>query len=243
MYGFKNIKLYTEPETTLFHQEIDVIQAVVSRVLRHLQREYLSVTNELKGTFILDGQKFGEEAKCILRFDLPDGQNHRQFHRTYEKTSAEMAEESIDELLKMPTASRYTDGYADERVFLRKYICSCRDVRSGLWRDGELHAVNLNTTFGRFLLSCHCNLSIEASIAVMYAVVRAIAKMGKEDKILQDSASCCWRISEEYPLHSKVAASIVEEMFENTEQMSAMKVWRAWHEPANAAGELTLFFE
>lgn len=126
-----NFECHTEPETTLFQQEIDVLVEVIGEVMRGFSEQ------PNKGTCIIDGQKYGEEARCLVRFNLPEGIYRRQFFRIYEKTSDRMAEEAINNALSYPDNSRYTKTCDRE---------DSQKMQSGIYQDGELKVLNLNTT-------------------------------------------------------------------------------------------------
>ena len=77
---------------------------------------------------------------------------------------------------------------------------------------------------------------------VYCAVARALANMGKEDEALQDECEHLFFSEvDEYPgLYA--LREFVDELFEKCE-LPELKKWHEWHEPANSAGELTLFFQ
>lgn len=240
MIEFKNLECNAEPETTMFQQEIDVLLAVI--------RETLDVIapQAAKGTFILDGQKFGEDAKCILRFNLPGGTYYRNFFRIQERSSDMLAEDAIDELLALPRKSRYVSDKPDlKRHITSKQATSGNPVSSGIYQDGELKVLVLNAVHGRFLVSCYLENHDDEAEALLYAVAQAILQMGLEDKVLQSfgqqivaAGECSER--KEFFVEAFVT---VTDLFHRCEAPEELQAWKAWHEPANAAGQLTLFFE
>lgn len=242
MQKFINLECHNEPETTMFPQETDLLQELIQGVL---ERTAPGVT---RGTFILDGQKFGEEAKCILRFNLSEGSFHRNFYRIYRKTSDQMAEESIDEMLAIPGESRYIRRSEGEKQAGCKMTNNERSMINGPYRDGELLVLVLNATHGRFLMTCHLDEDVDnendvtAAELVLYAVAQAIAAMGKEDVTLQRSDRFIREFGQESIRGYAAIRQYVEDAFVTGEGL-AMMAWKAWHEPANAKGELTLFFE
>lgn len=226
MQQFKNLVCHNEPETTLFPQETDLLVELLQGVLERI------APRTTRGTFILDGQKYGEEAKCILRFNLLDGIYHCRVSDTGWNTSDQLAENAINEIL------------APSNSLCRRDSDGC-GLQSGIHRKKELMALALNTTHGRFLASCYLKDDDKGTAAelVLCAVAQAIAAMGKEDIILQESSQ---RISEAcqkaaVPDYAK-AHQCIEDAFQVGSGL-AMMLWKLWHEPANANGELTLFFE
>lgn len=236
MQKFINLECHNEPETTLFPQETDLLQELIRGTLERV------APNATRGTFILDGQKFGEEAKCILRFNLPEGNyRYQPLLCAREKTSDQMAEESIDEMLAIPGKSRYING---GRPVRHEISNDERNMTNGVYREDDLMVLVLNATHGRFLMSCYLDGGDStAAELVLYAVAQAIAAMGKEDITLQrsdrDIFGICQRVS--VSGHMEIR-QYIEDAFEVGEGL-AMMAWKAWHEPANTKGELTLFFE
>lgn len=245
MQDFQNlIRTFNSPEfptAPLYEQEVNLLLEVIDAVLA---RACPSVS---RGTFILDGQKFGQEAQCILRFDLPQG-TCDYFRKDHIKvTSDELAEEAIDEILAMPNKSRYTDGNTPERMIMHAKIKTAQDVSSGTWRDNELEALVVNTTYGRFIASCYLasdeRICDEIMHAVLYAVAQAIMMMGKEDLKLQqfkqqpDAKAAIFS----NPFVS-YATGLVDGLLSSCD-LPALRNWYRWHEPANTSGTLPLFFE
>lgn len=199
-----------------------MILAVIDQVLASFD-EYPT-----QGTFILDGQKMGDEAKCIVRFNLEDG-----FCRPIEDSSDDIAAGAIDAVLAWPESPAY--GYRGEAKFFGQ-------LPSGIYQYGRKKALVLNTTFGRFIASFYAdfrNGGHDESIALLIALAEAFASMGKEDRILQSSAQ---RLCDQAVGIGKDALILVKKLFLGC-NLPALKTWREWHEPANNSGELTLFFE
>lgn len=239
MRGFTNLTCDKEPEVIMFPQETDLLQELIQDTLERL------APHVTKGTFILDGQKFSEKAKCILRFNLSGGSFSRMLFHKFSKTSDEIAEESIDEMLAIPGVSRYVNG---GRPVQYPMTNDERNMTNGPYRDGELVVLVMNATHGRFLITCHLDdnadntTGIDAAELVLYAVAQAIANMGKEDITLQHSA----RYISQFALRAVNGYPLVYHYIEEAFQVGsglAMMAWKTWHELANAKGELTLFFE
>lgn len=222
MGTFTNLETHVEPETTLFQQEVDIILAVIDQVLATFD-EYPT-----QGTFILDGQKMGEDAKCILRFNLENG-----FCQPMEDTSDDIVIRAIDDILVWPKYLTY--GYHGEPNYFGQ-------LPSDIYKYGRRKALVLNTTFGRFVVSFYANFvsgGHEESTALLLAVAESIAQMGKEDKILQKSnQNLQWLMTN----LDQNAVALVRDLFHNCAHPT-LKAWKEWHEPANSSGELTLFFE
>lgn len=222
-----NLKSYVEPETTLFQQAVDFILAIIDQVLDSFD------THPTQGTFILDGQAYGEKAKCILRFNLEDGV--LQPLEGFEDTSDDIAAGAINKVLAWPETPAY--GYKAEPNFFGR-------LPSGVYKQGRNKVLVLNTTFGRFLMSYYANsgCSMEAhdeGSALLLAVAETIAQMGKEDKVLQRSA---YTLGEQSTGVEKDAVILVKRLFLE-DKFPPLLAWKKWHEPANTSGKLTLFFE
>lgn len=227
MGKFTNLEMYVEPDSTLFQPEIDALQAVVDQVLASFD------LYPTKGTFILDGQKMGEEAQCILRFNLEDGMMLGRM--PCEADSDLLTARAINEILLWPENSCYEYRARAENF---------GQLPAGIYLHHELEVMVLNTTLGRFLVSFYSNAADQdvidgADTAVLMALAEALAQMGKEDKILQQSAQQACHCSS--PL-GQDAIKLVKRLFLECD-VPALKAWREWHEPANNSGELTLFFE
>lgn len=224
MGKFINLQTFVEPETTLFQQEVDVVLAIVNQVLTSLQ------LCPKRGTFILDGQKMGEDAKCILRFNWEEG--------TYqplssERTSDQIAADSIDRILSWPEYLTY--GYQGEAKYFGL-------LPSNIYRYGRMQVLVINATYGRFLISFCADFTDERwdeSTVLMMALAEAFAQMGQEDGILLRSAD---RICQGAGETEKTAIALVQGLFRDC-TLPALETWKSWHAPANASGELTLFFE
>jgi hypothetical protein len=229
MGKFTNIEIHTEPETTLFPQEVNAILSVINQVLVSLSDHY-----PVRGTFILDGQKTGEEARCILRFDLEDGPAPYTIEATKDTSSDELAERAINSVLSWP------EKWAP-------YPYTAEDEQSGqfsskVYRRSELRVLVLNTAYGRFLASCYIAFSEDTqnkNIAVLNAVAEVLARMGKEDEGLQQSIH---QLRNYFTPVDKEISTLINRLFDEC-SIPELKAWRDWHEPANTSGDLTLFFE
>lgn len=225
MGNFINLKSYVEPETTLFQPEVDVILAVIDQVLASFD------TYPDKGTFILDGQKMGEKAKCIVRFNLEGG-----YCRPLEDTSDEITANAINNVLSWPHKPAY--AYQGETKFFGQFP-------SGIYTHGRQKVLVLNTTYGRFLMSYYANSGCnpfeehDECTILLQALAETFARMGKEDKVLQWSVE---RVHAQATDLEKRTITLVQDLFQNC-TLSAIREWEDWHEQANDSGELTLFFE
>lgn len=235
---FTNIVKQVEPDSTLFEPEIDLILVLIRKVAQSFQHEL-----EL-GTFILDGQTYGGDPQLITRGNFAKGIYRRQFYRTYNRTSDQIAEESIDQLLVWPgMLSRYRRHFA-ERFFEQNGMIY---PRTGIYQDGELLVLAMNATHGRFLASIQAqavndpyyDFGDEISEALLYAVSEALCMMMREDVILQRSATQLM-IERENPLAANIVLAVVNEFAQG--ELPEMRAWQDWHEPANKSGQLTLPF-
>ncbi len=227
MSKFTNLQSFVEPNTTLFPQEVDVIQAIIRETLAFLGEQ------PTQGTFILDGQKTGEDAKCILRFNLEDGPGVWQIGTNGCATTDALAERAINGILSWPKRTPYPwpDGHRRSSQFSSK-----------VHHRSELRVLVLNTTYGRFLASCCFGFSENRqnrNVAILNAVAETFAQMGKEDKGLQNSVqqTRAWATSLD-----KDVIQLVQQLFKECTLLE-LETWRNWHEPANGSGDLTLFFE
>lgn len=230
MGKFTNLEVHLEPETTLFQQEVDVILAIIDQVLSNLEQY------PTKGTFILDGQKMGEKAYNIVRFNLQDG--YSTYHR-YGRNSDRAAEESINEILSYPSSmNRYSTNpgyYWKSFGLLPSGFYQCDDMP-------QLRVVVINASFGRFIASFYGD-PYDADTDCLTALAEALAQLCKEDKVLRRSVDDI--VSDSVKRRddgAEVAAAIASKMFDSCDH-PALKAWRDWHESATKAGELTLFFE
>lgn len=214
----------------LFRQEIDAILEVVNYVLRGFQ------SCSSKGTLILDGQAKDHEARCIVRLNLADGAYWKDFFHIYERTSDDIAVDSINNALRWPEESRYK--------LIREKALHFGWLPSDIYRDEELEVLILNTTHGRFLASFCAKLgqtphSDEETASVLVAIAAAIAKMGKEDVTLQHSATYIRERATDYEMD---ALRIVDKLFDVC-ALPCLRTWQEWHGPANSAEKRALFFE
>lgn len=249
-HGFTNLVYHCEPETTMFAEEIGLVLETVGNVLSTY------IPNARRGTFIMDGQRYDDEAYCILRFNLIDGLfKYRPFGRLSEIDTDYMAAKSIDHLLAIPETSFYTDGNDQQSRVLRDSIKTARDVKSGIWTRDDLCVLVLNATHGRFLVSCLVEddykdavgdgrLSSQAAFMSLYAVAHIFAKLCPEDQVLQDSIR---HISDDATTiaheQESSAAFFVATKFASDREYPALQAWQSWHDAGVAAGKLTLFFE
>lgn len=230
MGEFTNMEMHLEPETTLYQQEVDVVMAVIDRVLSNsVIKKYPT-----KGTFILDGQKMGKKAYNIIRFNF---QNGYSTHQLCGKNSDEMAEKSIDEILSYPSPESYYYFRSDSENFGL--------LPSGWYRhkNGEpLRAMVINASFGRFIASFYDG-AYGSEIECLSAIAETLAQLGKEDKVLRRSVNDIMaERDKEIDFNSVAAVGMVEHMFETCEHPT-LKAWKEWHDSAIAANELKYFFE
>lgn len=169
-----------------------------------------------KGSFLLMGQADGRAAQTLIRFDFEDGAVKNYNLKGH--SSAAEAKRVLEFGARANKADSHISYFIDTELFL-----------------------TLNTTSGRFLCACYGeNAGYGFQRKVYIAVATAIAYMGKEDTVLQSSMQ---RLLQNDSGRNIVQTSdYVREMFEAM-ALPELKAWHEWHEPANNAGNLTLFFE
>lgn len=227
--NFTNLETFDEG-TTLYQQEIDVILAVIDQVLASFEM------HPTKGTFILDGQEMGEEAKCIIRFNLENGVCLPPEDLGIDDyTSDDITAIAINSVLSWPEVPAY--GYKGEARYFGQ-------LPSGIYKRGLRKVLVLNTTYGRFLISffanCQCGIDEhDGGSALLRALAIAFASIDQKDKVLQQSVK---GITQFIALGEKCAMDVVRELFTKCE-LPALKAWKDWCESASSSGELKLFFE
>lgn len=210
----KNLQLNTEPNTTLFEQEAQALIAIVVNVLE--------VGNDLPktGTFLLYGvaDDKPKDLQKIVSFNFKGGTLHNCIDSGY--TSDQIGDSVLrlaaTQLSKSESKTAIT-YYVDSPAFLK-----------------------LKTTHGTFL--CFFWGDNGSSTYVYCASAKAIAMMGKEDQVLQESCKYLFFTEmEDYP-SIDMLDKYVEHLFEQC-NLDELEEWKKWHEPANGSGELTLFFQ
>ena len=227
MSKFTNLKTFIK-ETTLYQQEVDVILAVIDQVLASFEQY------PTKGTFILDGQEMGEDAKCIIRFNLEDGA-YPLSGGLEDCTSDDIATMAINDVLSWPEVPAY--GYKGEARFFGQ-------LPSGIYKRGRQKVLVLNTTYGRFLMSffanCQCGIDEhDDGSALLLALAVAFASIDQKDKILRQSVE---NITTSISCNEESATDMVLDLFAKCE-LPALIAWKDWCESANSSDELPLFFE
>ena len=225
----KNYESHYEPEKTLNREEVDAIVAVVQSTIAWLSLDRPGLSEAVKkGSFALVGRKDGayEKAKPIVCFDFENGPKANYYN--YEKGQYR--------------SSRWMIEY--DAQMMNKIDAATGIIREVNYRDlgWQRRILALQTTAGCFFCSVICPNAYETEIYL--AVAKSIALMGKEDTVLQGSYGnlLCghpghYRGDEIYALDQ-----YVQNLFSKCE-LPELKAWREWHEPANNAGELSLFFE
>lgn len=232
---FTNLQTFPD-QKTLFQEEIDV--AVIA--LDEMQRFYGGFPN--KGTIILDGQKKGMEAQCIMRMNLKNGTyDVEQVMEGFPaRTSEILAEESIDAILTWPEKPAY--GYAAQAV-------NFGEMETGIYVYGMKKVMVLNATLGRFLMSAQLAQKMagdgeivelrDESIAIMKGMAVVLARMCPKDMVLQCSAEKLMQGA------TSVELALQKDLNRFFERGCALELqaWKKWHEAAMAKGEgLALFF-
>lgn len=229
MKSLTNTVYCRESDVLMQRQETEVLLSVIKAALNSM------APNAVRAAFLLDGQEFGEEAKCVFESEMiEDGHSEHLFY--YDgRTLMQLAEESIDEILAMPEASKFIEGNGGQS-WLQTVVRSLDDVVSGIWSKDKLLALVLNTSQGRFVASCHLadrygKLDPERAQAILLAVARAILELRPEDGVLQ-----AFQMSLRQALHeaenrrdspTRAALVLVEGMFGRDQNVyQAISAWR-----------------
>lgn len=233
---FRNVQLYPS-EQTLFQPEIDVILAVLEETLTAVYDEHVP----RQGSLILDGQKFGEEAKCIARLNFMRGDVRYDYAFGSDISSDVITAQSINVIIGWPRSSAYVAEPLPSYFGL---------LPTGIYsldrgQQPSLIVLVLNTTFGRFLASCrtgliHGNCYLNADFTAFATLAETFRQLGKEDLVLQKhSEGLITELCNQTDCDRAII--IVRQLFSDC-SLPALQVWKAWHEPANQSGELPLFF-
>lgn len=234
---FSSMEMYPS-EDMLYQEEIDAVVAVLGELL-----ELFGEHRPNQGTIVLDGQAKGEGAFNILWTNLELGAYRRYFFRTQERTSDAMANETIDAILYWPEKPLY--GYEADKLRFG-------ELPTMVYADGANKALVLNTTLGRFVMSVYLVHAEESkpgevarfidyydgSIAVMKALALTLAKMGKEDIVLQRSVREL--MTGLMAPQQRILNEKVDELFAKCE-LPELAAWKKWHEAATSEG-LAVFF-
>lgn len=229
MKNLTNTIYCRESDDLMWRQETEVLLGVLRSTLGSM------APNAVRAVFLMDGQKSGEEAKCIFESEMVvDGHPEHLFY--YEgRTLMRLAEESIDEILVMPGKSKFTEGNSGQG-WLQTVVRSVDDVVSGIWSKDKLLALVLNTAQGRFVASCYLadrygKLDPERAQAILLAVAQAILELRPEDGTLQ-----AFQMSLRQALHdaeqkrdspTRAALVLVEGMFGRDQNVyRAISAWR-----------------
>lgn len=243
----------------------DVLLAVVARTLEELGAAYAA------GTFILDGQRYGEDAQCILRFNLSNNCfGLREFFRQTCHTCTEVAEASIDEILEIedrsmrirwgdepPKGQMSIEDMPDEPVcHFAEYELLQRaqdglKVMSRIYQNDVWQVLVLNARCGRFLCSVCMNDGEgydgkTVAKSILHAVATALGHLGRGDSTLSESyciVNCPTGLGDTAAnrQHRRVI-NLVKAMFETGED-EAIQKWQTWHQEAEKSGQLKLFFQ
>lgn len=215
-----NIEVTIEPRSTLFRKEIDAIIAVVTNTIVSEP----CIRNFHEGSFCFYGKADGDDkVQKIIAFDFKDGPTKVFLPYAFGDcgtSSREIADTILTRDLNNPheTNGSHISYYADSPLFL-----------------------SLRTTHGRFACACFGDgFSYKAMTYIYCAVAQAIACMGLEDKVLQDSVDQVFlREAKEYKNIDDLR-SCIEQLFHEC-KLPELAAWKKWHDAENDS--LTLFFE
>jgi len=193
MFGLKNLLMegYTlEWKNLECHPEVGVLsQRKLDLLLKAIDKTLASeVSDDLAGTFIMDYQKKGELAQCLLRFNLLAGPYMMRTccdigeGECYGKgrSSDTLAENSIDGILEWPKGQSYRGLSAYQTT---------EEIPTGVYDEGDLLALVLNTSHGRFCMSTKLassyllNLNMAEGLArlVMLTAAATLVRLIPED--------------------------------------------------------------
>ena len=206
-----NKRLELEPKSTLFKEEAEAIIATVFQMYR----------GDLKdGSFLLYGKKDDQdEPQRIIEFDFGSGPSEDCYYNG--KNSYVLARETLVQDLK----NTHIDNSSHISYFY-----------------GSPLFLSMKTTYGRFNCACFVGDMCGHGQKMTYcAVAQALACMGKEDKVLQES--CDKIISTEVETGNEMANAVrtlIERIFEEC-TIPEIATWKKWHDDKEK--DLTLFFE
>lgn len=218
MHNLKDLETNSYPQGSLHREEIQVLLEVID----FLVGKY--VDGSLKGSCILDTQAKQQAAQCAFRFSLAEGGYRRQFFGLHDRTSSEIAEESIDEILAYP---EHSSRYDTILQFDAK-----RAIRSGVYRDGELKVLVLNGQNERYLFTFHAQEADLLNAVVYYAIAEALMLIkGVAERNLPSSALqvLAAAILEEGEYYGAVMAVMTEvRVMLQDRTLPAIQKWHEW---------------
>lgn len=217
-----NLELSLEPETTLFKEEVDAIIAVVMNTIDN--EPYVRNRDIHDGSFLFYGMADdGEEPQKIIAFDFENGPTENLSPYSggdYGNNSREIADAVL--------ARELDDNKAKDDSVIT-------------WFCESPPFLSFRTTHGRFACACFGDrLFYKPMIHIYCAVVQAVACMGLEDTVLQDSCDKVFssEICTEY--RAKNLRSRVKKLFREC-KLPELARWKKWHSAEDE--NLTLFFE
>ena len=222
--SLSNLELHLEPETTLYKEEADVIIAIVFGIMKEIG------VCAKHGTFLLYGVKNdSQEPQKIISFDLRRGPSAKFMRNEKRLNSRKMAEEVLERdarsekstfALQDTKAKGYITYYADSPLFL-----------------------SLQATHGRFTCAFYAGDGDYWDMTFVYcAVAQALAVMGKEDEVLQESCDDLFFSEVDEYTTIFIARNYVNSVFEE-DVFPEIKAWRTWHDAAVAEDKLGMYFE
>ena len=246
MADFKDLEINPEAGV-LSKEELDVLTEVLKSALG-------PDLGSMAGTFIMDGQADGQDAKCLMQLNLPEG-NYSSVMSYAVGTkqccgithdSDRLAEASIDAVLAWPKAQVFR-SLADLRDKVDR-------IPTGLYDEGEYLVMVLNADGGRFLMSMQLLCVYESAESegwarmALHLMAKTCGKMRPGDKILQESLEelddkirdlehfgpmldeLCW-----------MEWTCIEGMFKSLEK-PMFRAWREWREKMSAVDEMVKYF-
>lgn len=181
MNYFVNMRKYVI-RGMLSESDLDLIQKVIEGVIDRGIK--LGPLGSKSGTFALLGQKRGERAHEIMRFNLWGDRDCALVENGffYANTSDRTVEVTIDELLSYPSSKlscRYEPGPKDFGQLASGFFYYNYSDKI------DATAMVINTTFGRFLACIAAYPTLWESI--LSGVMLALQKQSLHDKIMEES--------------------------------------------------------
>ncbi len=173
----------------LFQEELDVILEVTLMTLNSFPH------TPMQGTIILDGQKCGEEARCIFRANLSGGHLSLAKDSSAQMLVAKLHPDSLNTLVTSDTVAECCiDNVLESDLFTTPDSRLCGLVRQidTQYPESRFNTLVLNTTNGRFLAACITDSPDTLPQGryedmVLLAIAQSIAMIRLEDIGLQQS--------------------------------------------------------
>ena len=210
---------HTQSEATLFSHEANVIVALTLGMLDKYWK------SGKRGTFRLEGQKYGDNAVCLIRYNLSAGKMVWEKH--YPKHYLHSSEERT--ALAIGTAlNQWSD----------------RSYSAQLWETNVGTCVIISAAAGRFAFSLDSNIKFQYHVTktdILKGIAEIFAQLSKEDKVLQDSVDVITGANEGYSRDNSWSVNYVREQFDIL-KLPELITWKTRRDQIKQ-GEPRLFFK